>query len=833
MQHFSAVCFLLVLASATATPAAAQTPPDKVFEMPGVFRISLPQGWQKTKVIDDRYAVAAFSSKGLTLEVMRDLDKTPAEEYAHTITDRRLRPEADEYPGNYAPPEVLENPSVYEDAIANRFDEYTLIGGLPAQWVRYRLEYKKPPQELRATRVWTVFLLSPGEYWSLELRGDDRSWPATDSDLQRMVRSLQLLEPMQARVKAAIPPEAWKRMPSTLPEGACQFTGIASGMGMVLPCDSIVMSRWQGAADQDGLVGQEEMALSIALVLRHYVGDWSAEEFSRKQELAFADYVKTEKDDDGQKLSYHRDGKREVLVDGTPGTLILATGRAKKAHEEGVRQLLTVSKGTDHFAIWFLSSPRYRDEIDRILASARLFALQPELSAVSSPEDKKDADAKLLCEAASGIAFLASDEPIKPCPPSARELERIREDVRLLNTSAAHYLLGKALHDNGDDHAAAAEFEAAVRLNPRNAEADKEVATVYVPLGPNTLMSFASKEGRVFGSSIPAERDVLNRGIAAYERVLAYSRNANDDQYAHAELASLYALRGNTVFALFHQNRAGKDGAEVDRPQDEITTATKALKDFTEQAEAAEKTVITDPTPQNRLRRAELALKIGDFVGADLECRLAHRNAPLDIPALACLARVSEARGEHDAIVGYAQEWLALSPNSPEAYFWLARGYSWEPTDYKKAAESYEAVIRNSREAQVAPAVVQEARFWWPHCYEKAELWQEAANAYENDAGEFPADAQVLNDAGWFFATTKSALRSPRKALEYANRAIVAAPNDAYIMDTLAEAYFVNGRIDAAVAIEQKALALAPDSKDFQKQMEKFKQAKKPPQPHR
>lgn len=64
---------------ATTAPAAAQTPPDTVFEMPGVFRISLPQGWQRSRVIDDRQTVAAFSSKDLTLEVMRDVVNAPVE----------------------------------------------------------------------------------------------------------------------------------------------------------------------------------------------------------------------------------------------------------------------------------------------------------------------------------------------------------------------------------------------------------------------------------------------------------------------------------------------------------------------------------------------------------------------------------------------------------------------------------------------------------------------------------------------------------------------------------------------------------------------------------
>ena len=81
--------------------AQTQAPSDTVFEMPGVFRIALPAGWQKTKVIDDRLTVAAFSNKDLTLEVMRDPSRTSVEQYVQTIPDRRLRDEADDYPGAY------------------------------------------------------------------------------------------------------------------------------------------------------------------------------------------------------------------------------------------------------------------------------------------------------------------------------------------------------------------------------------------------------------------------------------------------------------------------------------------------------------------------------------------------------------------------------------------------------------------------------------------------------------------------------------------------------------------------------------------------------------
>jgi tetratricopeptide (TPR) repeat protein len=212
------------------------------------------------------------------------------------------------------------------------------------------------------------------------------------------------------------------------------------------------------------------------------------------------------------------------------------------------------------------------------------------------------------------------------------------------------------------------------------------------------------------------------------------------------------------------------------------------------------------------------------------------KNPGLRSQYLAITGYTSEARGRHDATVSYAQDWLARSPDNPEAFYWLAHGYLFEPSNFQMAADAFESLIRNSSKGEILPAHLQEARMGWPYCYEKAEMWQDAADANEANVRELPNDALILNQAAWFFATTKSPLRNPAKALAYANRAIAAAPTDANIMDTLAEAYFANGRIDAAVTTEQKALALAPDRDDLKQQMNKFRQAqqaKKPQQPHR
>jgi len=200
---------------------------------------------------------------------------------------------------------------------------------------------------------------------------------------------------------------------------------------------------------------------------------------------------------------------------------------------------------------------------------------------------------------------------------------------------------------------------------------------------------------------------------------------------------------------------------------------------------------------------------------------------------MSVISYASEPGDWHDAIVGAAQQWLAHSPNDPVAYTWLGRGYFYDPSntgksDFRKAAENYEAVIRYSANSQFAPSLTHDARLMLAESYSNAELWQQAVNAHEDAVREFPADAEILNSAAWFYATAKQpAFRNPGKALEYANRAIAAAPDNPDIVDTLAESYFINGRVADAVATEQKALALAPDRKDLQKDMAKYKQAQR------
>jgi tetratricopeptide (TPR) repeat protein len=101
-----------------------------------------------------------------------------------------------------------------------------------------------------------------------------------------------------------------------------------------------------------------------------------------------------------------------------------------------------------------------------------------------------------------------------------------------------------------------------------------------------------------------------------------------------------------------------------------------------------------------------------------------------------------------------------------------------------------------------------------------------AVEAYETAIALSPRSVEVLNNLAWLYATCEDErLRDPVRSLALAQRA-AGLETAAHILDTLAEAYFVNGRIDQAIETEKRALDLAQENRAyFEGQLEKFRNA--------
>ena len=83
-------------------------------------------------------------------------------------------------------------------------------------------------------------------------------------------------------------------------------------------------------------------------------------------------------------------------------------------------------------------------------------------------------------------------------------------------------------------------------------------------------------------------------------------------------------------------------------------------------------------------------------------------------------------------------------------------------------------------------------------------------------------DPQTLNAFAWTLAERGL---EPETAVELATEALMLAPEDTNIMDTLAEALYAAGRCDEAVARETVALRMEPGSEWFRDQLAKFTEA--------
>ncbi|MFW6115344.1 MAG: M48 family metalloprotease [Thermodesulfobacteriota bacterium] len=112
--------------------------------------------------------------------------------------------------------------------------------------------------------------------------------------------------------------------------------------------------------------------------------------------------------------------------------------------------------------------------------------------------------------------------------------------------------------------------------------------------------------------------------------------------------------------------------------------------------------------------------------------------------------------------------------------------------------------------------------------YHQRENLAKAAWAYENIIRLEPNDGMALNNLAWILATAEqSDLRDYPRALQLAKRAVAAEASPTFL-DTLAEAYYVNGQYKEALAAINEALEKATENKQYlEEQREKFRKAGK------
>lgn len=115
--------------------------------------------------------------------------------------------------------------------------------------------------------------------------------------------------------------------------------------------------------------------------------------------------------------------------------------------------------------------------------------------------------------------------------------------------------------------------------------------------------------------------------------------------------------------------------------------------------------------------------------------------------------------------------------------------------------------------------------------YHNAENYSQAIAAYRKSLEFDPQSARILNNLAWLYATCpKQQYRDPQQALALAKKA-VQLDDSPYVLDTLAESYYLNGQYQQAIETGKKALDKAQKKPfnrtgHYREQLEKFRKAR-------
>jgi tetratricopeptide (TPR) repeat protein len=157
----------------------------------------------------------------------------------------------------------------------------------------------------------------------------------------------------------------------------------------------------------------------------------------------------------------------------------------------------------------------------------------------------------------------------------------------------------------------------------------------------------------------------------------------------------------------------------------------------------------------------------------------------------------------------------------------VAEAYAKEG-DFSSAADAYGRILA------IDPENTQ-ARYQISLVYIQIKEYRKASALILELIEDNPEDYTLMNNLAWLYATAEDpSIRSGEKAVEYAQKAMVLAPNSHHVWSTLAEAYYTAGDYEKAYrAITQMALLVTRYSsglteqavQDYNEQIRKCKRA--------
>lgn len=196
-----------------------------------------------------------------------------------------------------------------------------------------------------------------------------------------------------------------------------------------------------------------------------------------------------------------------------------------------------------------------------------------------------------------------------------------------------------------------------------------------------------------------------------------------------------------------------------------------------------------------------IAIRAGDWESAHRHLAVALTQDPVHLDSLLALAAVAEQSGDR-AADPLLRRGIALAPNP--------RVIAATASAYLSRRESSDALELLSQGVISFP---EDKTLWYMlgvtrlQCGDEAE----AVDAFMRSLQIDPSYLASLNDLAWLLATTRKQELPIVESLSLAKRAQALAPEDPGILDTVAAALAANGRFSDAIAVVDRAVAIAAE----------------------
>ena len=343
------------------------------------------------------------------------------------------------------------------------------------------------------------------------------------------------------------------------------------------------------------------------------------------------------------------------------------------------------------------------------------------------------------------------------------------------NSAEGHYYLGIIALDNKAQLGAIKHFEQAIALN---ASFERAYVKLVELLEESGEFEQAIQRIETFLKDVnPDHREFRLRLVRLYVTQkeadqalghLDYLLEENPgDLHAQVRKAQIYGEQGNFAAAIEELNGVLRNRPNELRVRDFLGLLYEEMKDYDRAIETYQANVKIDPT----------------FFDSILH-----------------LGFVSYRLKRNEAALSYLEEAVKLNPKRPEPYLLLGLTY-FQMKEYQQAKARLEDGIQQD------PSNA-ELHFNLGTIYDKLDRFDEVVREMEQ-ALELDADhADALNYLGYSYADRGINID---QAVSLTQRAVTLKPHNGYYVDSLAWALFKVGRIDEALEMMQRALALVTD----------------------